>query len=160
MIIPYMPVPTADPIPSLGGSFTRYRPVKAVLLIGPSGTRLRDALLDTGSDDTVFEEWVAQRLGIDLTNAAERLLSLVGRPQPIRCRYATVRLRLTDGISETFEWEAIVGFAATRPRYSLAGHAGFFQFFDATFRSQTREAEIVPNAAFRGQRLTHRPPRP
>ncbi len=58
MKIPYMPVPTKQPIPSLGGSLLRHRPVTAVRLTGPADTRLYDGLLDTGSDDTVFEEGV------------------------------------------------------------------------------------------------------
>jgi hypothetical protein len=61
-----------------------------------------DGLLDTGSDDTVFEEWVAAAVGVDLSHAPERLVGLVGRSNLVRCRYAPVELRITDGIHETY----------------------------------------------------------
>lgn len=59
MIVPYLPIIGSQPIPSLGGSLTRYRPVMAVRITGPRDTRLREGLLDTGADDTVFEDTIA-----------------------------------------------------------------------------------------------------
>jgi hypothetical protein len=100
--VPYLPVSTKQPIPSLAGSRFRQRPVLAVRLTGPATTKLRDGLLDTGSDDTVFSEALALLLGIDLRPALERQLVLAGRPRPVRCRYAPVQLRITDGINETY----------------------------------------------------------
>ncbi len=55
------------PIPSLGGSLARPRPIIAACVIGPTGSKFIDGLLDTGSDDTVLEEWVAALVGVDLT---------------------------------------------------------------------------------------------
>jgi hypothetical protein len=51
-----MAVPTKPPVPSLGGSQVRHRPIVPVLLIGTVTPQLRDALLDTGADDNVFSE--------------------------------------------------------------------------------------------------------
>ena len=42
------------------------RPMIAVVIEGPSGRRLLDGLLDTGSDRTIFPQREAQVLGIPL----------------------------------------------------------------------------------------------
>jgi hypothetical protein len=141
------------PLPALGGSLIRPRPILAVRIAGPGQAWLRDGLLDSGSDDTVFEDAIAALIGLDLRDAEERELGIVGRPQPVRCRYAAVNLRITDGLRETYEWKAVVGFVATRLRYSLLGYAGFLQYFDAEFRGADREAILIPNRSFPGVRM-------
>src|SRR5438034_11747529 len=107
MNLPYMPITAKNPVPSLEGALVRYRPVVAVRLTGPTASKIRDGLLDSGADDTVFTEDLAGQLGIDLTHAEERLMSLAGRPKPARIRYAPVELRISDGI-EICEWTAVV----------------------------------------------------
>lgn len=138
MIVPYLPVLAKKPIPTLGGRLLRYRPVLAVRLAGPQGTRLRDALLDTGSDDTVFTDNLATLLGVDLRGAEERTIDLIGRPHPLLCRFASVQLQITDGLAETYQWAAVIGFVTAPLRYNLLGHAGFFNFFDADFQGASR----------------------
>ena len=108
MRIPYLVAQAKSPLPSLGGSLLRARPVLAVRIAGPARSLLLDGLLDTGSDDTVFEEWVAATIGVDLSQAAERQVGLVGRTSLVRCRYAPVELRITDGIRETYQWTTLV----------------------------------------------------
>jgi hypothetical protein len=58
--------------------------------------------------------------------------------------YATVRLRITDTY-EVYEWEAVVGFAATPIRWALLGHAGMQQFFDIELLGHGREVILRPN---------------
>ncbi len=119
-----------------------------VTLIGPTGTHLDRALIDTGSDDTVFPEAVAARVGIDLTGAPSRTAAGVGRvPAPLR--YAEVTLRLTDGV-EFREWRAWVGFTAAALRQPLLGYAGFLQFFTAVFDGEHEEVELTVNALYPG----------
>src|SRR5688572_17530551 len=110
MIVRYTPCPVRSGVPALAGAMLVPRPILAVEITGPSGSRLRDGLLDSGSDETVLDPSVAAPIGVDLTRAPEREINLVGRGR-IRCRYATLKLRITDGVSETYEWDAIVGFA-------------------------------------------------
>lgn len=142
MRFPYVPGAVKNPVPSLGGSLTRPRPIFAARVIGSTGSQLIDGLLDTGSDDTVFEEWVARLIGVDLTQTIERDIGLVGRVQPVRVRYATVRLRITDGVQEIYEWPAVVGFTAIKLRYPLFGFAGFLQYFNVEFRGADREVIV------------------
>ena len=148
MKIPYLVAQAKSPLPSLSGSFLRPRPVLAVRIGGAARNLLLDALLDTGSDDTVFEEWVAATIGVDLRGAPERHVGIVGRAKLVRCRHAPVELRITDGLHETYQWTTVVGFISTHLRYSLLGHAGCLQFFDAQFRGADQEVVLTPNSSF------------
>lgn len=153
MKAPYLIARGRSPLPSLGGSLLRPRPVIAVRVTGPTQTRLLDGLLDTGSDETVFEEALAAALGVDFRQAEEREVGLVGRTQPVRCRYACVELQVTDGVRDTFRWNTTVGFVSTSLRYSLLGYAGFLQFFDAEFRGEDQEVVLRPNPSFPGRKV-------
>lgn len=152
MKVQYMAVPTKLPVPSLGGLQVRHRPVLAVLLTGPGTPQLRDGLLDTGSDDTVFTDAVAAQLGIDLSKAEQRLVMLASRARPILCRYASVQLRISDG-TETFLWTAVVGFVPGPLHYALLGQAGFLQYFGADFDGEAKEVMLTPKPAFPGRRI-------
>jgi len=99
----------------------------SVRITGPAGSRLRDGLLDSGSDETILDPFVAPLIGVDLSQALEREINLIGRGR-IHCRYASVQLRITDGVAETYEWETIVGFAPFPVLRNLLGFAGFLQF--------------------------------
>ncbi len=121
MNINYLAGKATKPQPSLHGNLIRFRPILAVRISGPSGSWLLDGLLDSGSDDTIFPEWVAAMIGADLESALEMDLHLAGRGKPIRCRYCEVRLKLTDGISESFDWKAIVGFVSVPLKCPLLG---------------------------------------
>jgi hypothetical protein len=156
---PYLPVALLRPIPALGNRLFHYRPVMAVRLAGPRGDRVYDGLLDTGADWTVFRERTAARVGIDLTGAEERDFELVGRSTSIRCRYTRVRLQITDGLRETYEWTAVIGFTASLLYYNLLGHGGFLEFFDVEFRGADREVVLIPNRSFPGTQVPM-PPRP
>jgi hypothetical protein len=91
------------PIVSLGGSWSRPRPLITVSIVGTGNTVATEGLLDSGSDDTVFPERTALRLGIDLSNAPSgQMQTATLRSYPIR--YAQVRLRLTDGMEQR-EWQ-------------------------------------------------------
>jgi hypothetical protein len=150
MIVRYTPCPVRTPVPALAGAKFVPRPILAVQITGPGGSQLRDGLLDTGADETIFDPTVAPLIGVDLSQAAEREIHLVGRGS-VRCRYASVRLRITDGIAETYEWDAVVGFAPFPLLRSLLGFGGFLQFFDAHFRGADEEVILFPNAKFSGQ---------
>ena len=152
MIIRYTPCPVRTPVPALGGAALLPRPLPALRITGPSGSRLRDGLLDTGADETILDPSVAPLIGIDLNQALEREVNLIGRGR-IRCRYAPVQLRISDGIAETYEWDTVVGFAPFPVLRSLLGFAGFLQLFDVDFRGAAQEVELRPNALFAGRRI-------
>jgi hypothetical protein len=146
----YMAVPTKKPVPSLSGQQMRFRPVLAVQLSGVGTSQLRDGLLDTGADDTVVSDALATALGVDLSKAEQRSIALAGRPQPLICRYASLRLSISDG-NEVFEWAATVGFVSARLHYALLGQAGFLHFFSADFDGESHIVTLTPNASFPGR---------
>ncbi len=152
MIVRYTPCLVRTPVPALGGATILPRPLLPVRITGPSGSRLRDGLLDTGADETIVDPSVAPLIGVDLSQALQREINLVGRGR-IRSRYASVQLRITDGVSETYEWDAVVGFAPFPVLRSLLGFAGFLQFFDAHFRGADQEVTLLPNFLFSGRRI-------
>ena len=151
MIFAYMPLPTKGPVPSLGGTMMRYRPIVPVGVLGPLGVRLVDACVDCGSDDTIFPMSLARKLGLDLTGAPQGQSHPVGGAI-VPYVYAAVSLRLSDG-AETCEWQATVGFVDLPLRWALLGHAGFLDFFDTELRGARREVFITPNNAFPGTHL-------
>jgi predicted aspartyl protease len=133
---------------TLGGRWSRPRPLIPVAVIGPANTSAVDGHLDTGADDTVFSERLAARIGIDLTNAPlgqATTATLANAP----VRYAQVTLRVTDG-KEQREWPAWVGFTPARLHSPLLGFAGFLQFFTATFRGDREEVELTINSFYPG----------
>ena len=89
---------------------------------------------------------------MDLTTTLERDINLVGRGI-IRCRYAAVTLRITDGRAEAYEWEATVAFAPFRVLRCLLGFAGFLQFFDHSHRTPDLEVIILHNRNCPGRRI-------
>jgi len=116
----YLGLPSRRPIPSLGGAQVRHRPIIPIHLIGPAGSRMLGASLDSGSDDTLFPLHLASRLGVDLANAAEGEARSVSGPA-VRYAYAPAILRVADG-SEAFEWTAVVGFIAAPLRWAAGRH--------------------------------------
>src|SRR4051812_22442151 len=97
MRAPYVVGRASSPQPSLGGSLWRPRPILAVRITGPGGSVLRDGVLDTGADDSIFPDWIAGAIGLDLTQAEWRDVALVGR-RAVRCHYLPAELRITDGL--------------------------------------------------------------
>jgi hypothetical protein len=81
-----------------------------------------------------------------------RPIGLAGRT-PLRCHYAPVEIQISDGVSETYRWTAVVGFvdAAVLSR-PLLGHASFLEYFDAEFRGADLEVRLVPNRSYPGVR--------
>ncbi len=143
----YKVVPVYHSVVSLGGRWSRPRPMITVSIIGSGNTRPIDGLLDTGAEDTVFPERLASFLGVDLSNAPQERMSTADG-SPLSVRYAYVTLRLTDGV-ERREWPAWVGFSPTIHR-PLFGFAGFLQFFTATFHGDRERVELTVNALYPG----------
>jgi hypothetical protein len=144
----YSPLPVRQAVVSLGGRWVRPRPLLLITVVGPLGVYVRRGLLDTAADDSVFPEYAAAKIGIDLTNVPVGEASGVGAA-PVVVRYAAVELRLTDG-REFRTWPAWVGFTAAHLKQPLLGFAGFLQFFGAHFRGDREEVELEVNALYPG----------
>jgi hypothetical protein len=154
----YLPLPVRQATPALGGAKARYRPIVPIHILAPLPLPPVDACIDSAADDTVFPPQLATRLGIDPQAAPTGQARGVGGTT-VTVTYASVTLLLSDGY-ETCEWNAIVGFATVPLRWALLGHAGFLEFFDVQLLGARREAIVVPNTAFPGQRIIHLTPTP
>jgi len=119
-----------------------------VTLVGPSGSVLLDAVVDTAADDTVFSEIAAANIGLDLTTAPTGTAMGVGGGVSA-VRYAEVGLQLTDG-QERREWKGWVGFTSAKFRYPMLGFAGCLQFFDTLLRGAAEEVELTVNTLYPG----------
>ena len=151
VILRYTSCPVNSPIPGLSGAKVVPRPLLAVLVSGPAGSRLRDGVLDTGADETLLDPSVAPLIGVDLNQAFVRNVNLVGRGR-IHCRYAPVTLCITDGLAERYEWDAVVAFAPFPVLRSLLGYAGFLRYFNTDFLTDDEEIILRPNRYFAGRR--------
>jgi hypothetical protein len=105
-------------------------------------------LLDTGADDSVFPEWIAGRIGLDLSKAPTGIAGGVGGGSA-SVRYAQVALRLTDG-SEFRQWTAWLGFTAAPMVQPILGFAGCLQFFHANFLGDQEAVELTVNTLYSG----------
>ncbi|HTU21405.1 MAG TPA: aspartyl protease family protein [Gemmataceae bacterium] len=144
----YNIVAASRAVVTLGGRWSRPRPLLPLAVIGPANTAAVDGCLDTGADDTVFSEHIAARIGLDLTNALQgQLTTATLANAPVR--YAQVVLRVTDG-KEQREWSAWVGFTPAKLQTPLLGFAGFLQFFTAVFRGDREEIELTVNSLYPG----------
>jgi hypothetical protein len=144
----YQLIPTKKAIVSLAGRLVRPRPMILVTVIGPTGTSVERAYLDPMKDDCVFPEDVADKIGIDLTNAPQGEAEGVGKV-PVPLRYAQGFLRLANG-GERHEWRAWVAFTPAQLHRPLLGFAGFLQFFTATFHGDKEEVELAVNSQYQG----------
>jgi hypothetical protein len=144
----YKHITVSQSVLTLGGRWVRPRPILGVTVVGPSGSRLREGLLDIGADDTVFPESLATHLGIDLSNAPVGSATTANLAN-VLLRYARVSLRITDGM-ERREWPAWVGFTTAKLHYPLLGFAGFLQFFTTTFHGDREQVELTVNALYPG----------
>lgn len=148
MRFPYHLTRVRHPARGLGGRWVRPQPLIHVSLVGPTDTRPVLGILDTAADDTVFPEYVAARIGIDLTGAPTGAASGMGGV-PALLRYAQVHLRVSGG-GEFREWPAWVGFTSLPLRYPMLGFAGFLQSFTATFYGDREEVKLAVNRLYPG----------
>jgi hypothetical protein len=148
MIFPYLPLPTKRPIASLDGTMVRYRPIVPIRIFGPKGSRLVDGCLDSGSDDTIFPISLAKTLGLDLSGSQVGAAHPVGGAS-VTYQFIAVSMTLSNG-TESFHWQAVVGFVDLPLRWALLGHAGFLLLFDVHLLGEQRSTVIATNALFTG----------
>jgi hypothetical protein len=147
----YKLFPTKGPVASLDGRLVRPRPIVLVTLIGPAGTTVELAQVDSGADDCVFPIEYAEEIGIDLTDAPEGEAAGLGQ-KPVALQYVRVTMRIANG-GERCEWLASVAFTDLPMNRPLLGFAGFLQFFTATFHGDQEAVELEVNSLFPGTLL-------
>jgi hypothetical protein len=129
-----------------------YRPVIPVRVIGPLGAKDLIALVDTGSDDTLLPRSVGDAVGAMIDDNQKSNVTGFGA-QRVPVAPGDVELELSDG-QDAYRWPAtvsFVSFADPNDEIAVLGHAGFLEFFTATFDGGARTLELVANARFPGR---------
>jgi hypothetical protein len=123
------------------------RPVVSVRVHGPVSTRwIKSAVLDTGSQDTLFPMLLAEPLGVLLGGERGKI---TWRGQRYWVEFHGVDLELEQGGAH-WRWRARVGFTAAPLGFVLLGQRGFLEFFDAKFRGADHVVELEPNRLYPG----------
>lgn len=93
------------------------------------------ALVDTGSENVLAADWLADFAGVDLSTVDDRVLVGIGG-QVVEVAFAEVELRLhAPDTDDEVSWRTDVGFV---PRWQapfpiVAGQIGFLDQFTVTF---------------------------
>jgi hypothetical protein len=156
MKVPYEPTPiravgTHDPV-------LIYRPMIHVRVIGPKGNVRLFGRIDTGADDSLFPEAIADELGVEFRRGQYEPLRLPGGGVAA-ARYSEVDLEIRSP-EGPYRWAALVGFH--QGNSTLLGLAGFLEWFTAIFDGRNRELTLryTGNAPQpRYERPVPRPPR-
>ncbi len=118
---PYQPVPLRGPTPpSLAGAMVRWRPFVPVRIMGPSGNsrHFKRALVDPGSDDTIFPLAIANQIGISLRPDTGHVIRWGGQRYSLRFGDAELELSSNGAV---WPWPAVVAFSDAPIQYRLLG---------------------------------------
>lgn len=118
------------------------RPIIAVTIHGPHGLSLQtDALIDTGSDVTLFSIDVARRLKIDLTGVTPLpVITAVGPVATYQPYDLILDIRRPPDV---LRWTARAGFLPRPMSLGILGTKGFFEFFDLNYSARDHRIEIA-----------------
>ena len=132
--------------PDTGDPMVIFRPEINLRVHGPNGSADLLALVDTGSDNTIFPESVARTLGIRTTAGRGPAAKTFGG-QEMALSYADLELELVHP-DRTLQWLARVYFVAEdeKDQTLILGHQGFLDYFTATFVGEECVLDLDPNS--------------
>ncbi len=134
------------PTPSIPNGIL-HRPVIPVRVSGPAGDQVILGLVDTGSDVSVLPAFLLDLLGVQTSGEQGHFRGVGG--QFVTALYAEVGLALDHG-DGLCRWSAKIGFLDGHD-VAILGHAGFLEYFDATFKTARRRLTLKPNNRFPGE---------
>ena len=126
-----------------------WRPFASGCLVGKEGAswQFRRALLDTGSDDTVFPLSAAEDLKIHV-GAQQHMLVWRGQRHGLVFAEIDMELHARDSIAG---WRSKIGFTLAPLLFPILGIRGCLQYFTATFLGDERVTVLEPNRLFTGE---------
>lgn len=114
---------------------------------GATGSASILGMLDTGADITLLPAELLPLIGSSFD--ADRSVQINGvGGEPLTAHFATVELSLGDQ-NKLYRWTAQVGFLEGRT-VALLGHAGFLNYFSATFNGDRKRLTLRVNKRFPG----------
>jgi hypothetical protein len=130
--------------PDTGDPVVIFRPEVRIRVHGPIGSGDFLALVDTGADNTILPQSIAQSLGIPLVHGRGPEARAFGG-QEIALSYADVELELVHP-AKSLQWPARVFFLAEGEETLILGHQGFLDYFTATFIGEECALDLQPNS--------------
>lgn len=103
-------------------------------------------LVDTGSDHVVFPKSIVHELGISIDRSTASNVSVFGGARVTLMEAEAVLRVEVEG--EACEWTTLINvfdFDEAQEEIALLGHAGFLEFFTATFDGQNALLTLVAN---------------
>lgn len=120
-------------------SGTIYRPLIPVTIFGFTASATISALVDSGSEATMFDAELANGLGIDISKHPTGVVSGVGGERA--AFVAPVRIAI-DRFGEAFTCRAV--FVQNLPIPGLLGQDDFFRNFDVRFEKRVNKFYLKP----------------
>lgn len=131
-----------EPTPSQPGVTVVYRPVIPVRLIGVSAAAVFYGLLDSGADETLIPQEVANLVGAERVSDQTGMILSASGEMPVTYGAVTIEFGLGP---ERYRWRATVGIVDQPWKEALLGHIGFLRYFDVTFLGGHRESQLTRN---------------
>ncbi|MBI4022004.1 MAG: retroviral-like aspartic protease [Candidatus Andersenbacteria bacterium] len=119
------------------GANIRHLPLVPVTLHGRTDSVEVLALVDSGAEENVFQEQIADDLQIAVDSGQEVIITGYDGSEG-RAWRVMVDMQLGQ-----HTWQSPVVFSSAIGRRGLLGGSGFFAFFTVTFRYRKREMEIT-----------------
>lgn len=116
------------------------RPYIQVKLTEPKDSRVVYALIDSGADRSLFNIQIAEKIGLDLTNAQEEYFGGIEGGN-LKAKLHKVKLEVI-GMNE--EIEILAGFIDSSGVAAILGQDGFFDAFKIKFEKDHGVIEITP----------------
>jgi predicted aspartyl protease len=141
VIFPYIGYEVED-AHAANGTSVIYRPIVPVLFVGERRAADFRGLLDTGADETIISQEMAEAIGAKLIPGARNRIVSAGGDVPLT--YARVQIEVELG-DDNLTWNAIVGVAEQGWEEALLGFRGFLEYFDVLFLGEALQVEISRN---------------
>ncbi len=138
--------PTYTLAPETGEPMIVFRPEISVRVVGPTGSRLFLALVDTGADNTVLPKSVADVCGIVTDSGVGPSMETFGGHK-LPTRFGNVTLEIAEG-NEKVRWATRVqffDFDTPDTETLIMGHAGMLEYFLAGFDGWNAELSLTAN---------------
>ncbi len=131
--------------PDTGDAVAVFRPEVRIMVHGPKGQAVYRALVDTGSDNTIFPARVVRDPGIPVQQATGPAAQTFGGHK-LAMSYADVELELIHATGN-LRWIAQVYFASAgvEQETAILGHDGCLEFFTARFIGDEFALELEAN---------------
>ncbi|MEK7499837.1 MAG: hypothetical protein AAB649_04495 [Patescibacteria group bacterium] len=128
-----------------------YQTKIPIVLVGPTGNLRFEALVDTGSDQTIFPRTDVKEITgivIDKNLKSEVKGRLEHHNESLYFAHNT-KLQISKD-QEIYEFPAPIWFSDEENSPAILGHSGFLEYFTITFDGENHELTLEPNKNFPG----------